>query len=132
MHGKHNVQHTAPMTNQHQIRETNTHAPCHLLLIPTLLLRIVPHVARRVVISTRAINARWSNIVMQHVKRNIDQSIRKHVRDEWLNYTMKLYSKNIHLVKSVQYAFYPYQLMQDNQLSNHVVVKLSVKGALLR
>jgi hypothetical protein len=64
-------------------------------------------VVKRVVISTHAINARWLNIATQHAKRNTDQSIRKHVREELLNYTMKLYSKSTHLLMIVQYAFYP-------------------------
>jgi hypothetical protein len=62
-------------------------------------------VARRVAISTHAINARWSNIVMLHAKRSIDQSIKKHVRNELLNYTINNYSRSLHLVKIVQFAF---------------------------
>ena len=81
--------------------------------------------ARREAISTGVINARWSNIVTRHAKRNIDQSIGKRVREELQNYTMKNYSKSTRHVKSVQYAFYHYQLMEAKQPSNHVVVKLS-------
>ena len=100
--------HSSQNWNQNPVSNTKhkrrqSHAPCHhhLILPP----RIVHHVARRVAISTRVINARWSNIVTQHVKRNIDQSIKKSARDELQSYTMKNYSKSIHLVKIVQYAF---------------------------
>ena len=46
---------------------------------------------------------------MQHAKRNIDQSTRKHVRKELPSYMKKLYSKSIRLVKIVQFAFFPCQ-----------------------
>ena len=115
-----------------QIRQSHKqhkHKTWHLL--PTLLLRIALHVVKRVAISTHATSVRWSSIAMQHVKRNIDQSIRNRVRNVLQNYTMKNYSKSTRLVKNVQYAFSPYQLMHVNQASNHAVVKLYAKVVLL-
>jgi hypothetical protein len=64
-------------------------------------------VIRREAISTHVTNARWSNIAMQHAKTNIDQSIRKNAREELQSYMMKNYSRSLHLLKSVQYAFSP-------------------------
>ena len=90
------------------------------------------HVARRVAISTRAINARWSNIATLHAKRNIDQSIRKHVRDELQSYMMNNYSKSILLKKIVQYAFYPCDWIRVKALFNHVVVNSSVMDVFMR
>ena len=87
------------------------------------LLRIVLHVARRVAISTRAINVRRLNIAMQPVKRNIVQSIREHAREELKNYMMKLFSKSIHLVKNVQFAFFPCHWMRTKLLSTLAVAK---------
>jgi hypothetical protein len=91
-----------------------------------------PRVARRVEISTFAINARWSNIAMQHAKRNIDQSIRKHARDKLQNYMIKLYSKSLRLMKNVQFAFYRCHWIQVKAFSNYAVENLYVMVVLLR
>ena len=100
---------------------TDTSAPWH----QSIQQQHAPHAERRAGISTRAINAIWSNIVMHHAKRNIDQSIRKHVRDELPSYTMKNYysnhSKSLHLLRIVQSAFFPC-LMMAKLRSNHAAV----------
>ena len=82
-----------------------------------------PHVARRVAISTRAINAIRSNIAMQHAKRNTEKSIRSSGRHVLLSYRMKNYSKSIRLVKNVQSASFPFHWVKTKQFSNHAVVK---------
>ena len=63
---------------------------------------------------------------MQHVKRNIDQSIRKRAREELPSYTMKNYLKNIRLMKSVQFVYNPCRYMEAKLPSKHVVARLFV------
>ena len=109
----------------------NTYAQWRQSTLLSLLLH-APHVARRVVISTRATNARWSNIAMQHAKRNIGLSIRNNARNELLSYTMKLYSKSVHLRKIVLSAFSPCHWIQSKQISNHVAEKISVWVVFMR
>lgn len=58
-----------------------------------------PRVEMRVVMTTRAINAIWSNIATQHAKRNVDHSTRKHAL-ELLNCMTNLFE--FHLAKSIQ------------------------------
>ena len=89
-------------TNSQSVNNTPHKIECTMALTDTTTTAC----AQCVVISTRAINARLQNIATQHAKRNTDQSIKKHVREELLNYTMKHYSRSLLPVKSVQFAFY--------------------------
>ena len=70
------------------------------------------------------VQAIWSNIVMQHAKRNIVQSTRKRVREELPNYTMKLCSKSLHLGKNFQFVFSHCHWMHNKKPSKNVVAKL--------
>ena len=63
---------------------------------------------------------------MQHVKRNIVQSIRNYVIEELQNYMIKFFLESIRQQTIVQFAFYHCHWIQAKQLSNHAVVKLFV------
>ena len=66
----------------------------------------MPIVVRREATSTLATDANWSNIAMQHARRNIDRNIKRSVIDVLLSYMTKHYSNSHCKMMNVQSAFY--------------------------
>jgi len=62
---------------------------------------------------------------MRRVKRNIDRNIRRHVKEEWLNYTKNNYSKRSSLRNALS-VFYLYREEKRQKLSCHAVEKLCI------
>ena len=83
-------------------------------------------------ISKHVLHVIWSSIAIEIAKLHIVPYTKRHARNVLPNYMMRFCSKSLHLVKIVQFAFFPCHYMKARKLSTHAVVKPSAVVVFMR